>query len=658
MLNIIKPDVDGPTRYDPAEASLAEAADQLSGADAMAAAAALVSAVGRGGGDKLSAFGTERYELGGYSSYGGSLDYRQTDQARSFQPASLIPEDFEVREPSMQDAPETHLAVHRATGSMRRLVTIRKPGGSEQQERLRDAVRRVQVLQHDGIARVHGVYEDFRSTTMVVENCSGGTVYDRILQKQYFAEQETAVLTRHVLQSLEYMHSSGLAHGHLTPDSFRFHTDAAHASLKLVDFGLELKVQLWDALQAVETVGADRERRRAACLHFFEACRIVFSAPEIVKPMLSRRKAQLGENNGGTSEQCSRSGLDGDLLSEAIDAHLERTEELDPRQLPAADVWSVGAITFLLLCGYPPFFAPCRFAILSRIEKTDYAFDPPFWSKISEEAKDFVQGLLRADPADRMTVSDALRHPWIQSLADTSPSGSMLSSFALNLRRFYRTSLIESFAANSLASKLTYAELYELHVRCQEADSQRSGFFTASDLRQVLVRLGHADIAEAVAMCFSRSLRHPGESYIDYAALVDSVRARRERLLETELWTAFCSFADADSQGSAPNGSRAVVGAKVHGRLPLHRLQAYLHVPCVRQALVRDGLEDVSPVTAALQSQVRLTVEEALIGTMGGAPGSPEVDFIEIASEVVRQLPPMAPTPIASQGAALPPSRG
>merc|ERR1740130_1276716 len=103
--------------------------------------------------------------------------------------------------------------------------------------------------------------------------------------------------------------------------------------------------------------------------------------------MLSRRKAQLGENNGGTSEQCSRSGLDGDLLLEAIDAHLERTEELDPRQLPAADVWSVGAITFLLLCGYPPFFAPCRFAILSRIEKTDYAFDPPFWSKISEEAK-------------------------------------------------------------------------------------------------------------------------------------------------------------------------------------------------------------------------------------------------------------------------------
>merc|ERR1712232_749480 len=117
--------------------------------------------------------------------------------------------------------------------------------------------------------------------------------------------------------------------------------------------------------------------------------------------------------------------------------------ELDARRLEAADAWSVGTIAFLLLCGYPAFFAPCRSAILARVRKTDFAFDPPFWSKISEDAKDFVQQCLRSSPSERLSVTEALHHPWIKTLAGSSPSGCMLSSFALNLRRFYRTSLIE-----------------------------------------------------------------------------------------------------------------------------------------------------------------------------------------------------------------------
>merc|ERR1712032_1314943 len=107
----------------------------------------------------------------------------------------------------------------------------------------------------------------------------------------------------------------------------------------------------------------------------------------------------------------------------------------------------------------------------------DYSFDPPFWSKISEEAKDFVQQCLRSDAAERMSITEALQHPWIQSLADTSPSGSMLSSFALNLRRFYRTSLIEAFAANSLAAKLNFNQMHDLFVRCRESDVGGAGFF-------------------------------------------------------------------------------------------------------------------------------------------------------------------------------------
>jgi len=551
--------------------------------------------------------------------------------SRGYEPSSLIPALFEVKDPSMQDPPNAFLVVHRTTRMVRRLLTVRKPGGLERQERLRSVVRQLQGLRCDSLARILEVFEDCRTISLVMEHCSGGTVYDRILQRQCFAEQETAVLIRHVLQSLAQLHHCGLSHGHPTPDSFRFHNETTHAALKLVDFGLELKVHMWDALETEDGACTDwkRDRCRTACLQLFETCRIVFCSPEVVRPLQARDK------KGGmpdVSKDSYRQGhLDGDLLSEVIDAHLEHAEVCDARKLEAADAWSVGAITFLLLCGYPPFFAPCRHAILSRIDKTDYSFDPPFWSKISEEAKDFVQQCLCGSPIERMSVVEALRHPWIQSLADTSPSGSMLSSFALNLRRFYRTSLIEAFAANCLAGKLNFSEMHDLLMRCREADVGGSGFFTATDLRQVLTGLGHAEIAEAIGMCFSRTLRHPGESYIDYVALVDSIRVRHECLLEEELWRHFCEFTADGVGGGGPDTCEGCA----EGRLPAARLQAFLEVPEIQQALRRDGVQDPAAVIAAMQRASQVGCEDSREHV--------DMDFLDIASELLRHLPPWPP---------------
>mmetsp|Transcript_105715 Transcript_105715/g.297315 ORF Transcript_105715/g.297315 Transcript_105715/m.297315 type:complete len:649 (-) Transcript_105715:64-2010(-) len=629
MLNVIKPEMDDPG-FEP---TAAFAAEILGG---MASAERTWSALATSG-DKgdLHAFEVAQMIAADRKMY-------------EFKSASSIPASFEVKEPSMQDPPDTYVAVHRDTGTVRRLVTVRKPSGFEQQERLRTTVRKLQAVRSHSVSRIFEVFEDSRATSLVTEHCSGGTVYDRILQRQYFAEQETAMLIRHVLQSLACLHKNGTAHGHPTPDSFRFHTETPHASLKLVDYGLELKVNLSDALHAVEGLWGSRDRRRAACLPFFETCRLVFAAPEVVQPLRSRRSTDAHEDANSDSDHINQGGtdLDGDLLAEAIDAHLEHMEKLDLQRLEAADAWSVGAIAFLLLCGYPPFFAPCRYAILGRIEKTDYAFDPPFWSKISEEAKDFVQGLLRASPSDRMPVAQALRHPWILSLADTSPSGSMLSSFALNLRRFYRTSLIEAFAANSLAAKLSFEQLCEFHERCRCTDVARSGFFTATDLRQVLVKLGHDEIAEAIGMCLSKTLRHPGESYIDYLALVDSVRARRMRILEEELWSSFCAFADAGNavRGSSGGSKPVETGfqaAALRGKLPISRLKAFLEVPQVHRSLTNDGIEDA----ALLVEAVRASALPSLVGgedSAGQGVAFVEVDFIELASEVMRLLPPMA----------------
>ncbi|XP_077458662.1 calcium/calmodulin-dependent protein kinase type 1D-like [Stigmatopora argus] len=77
------------------------------------------------------------------------------------------------------------------------------------------------------------------------------------------------------------------------------------------------------------------------------------------------------------------------------------------------DCWSIGVITYILLCGYPPFFEDNETRLFSKIMRADYAFHSPFWDDISQSAIDFVKNMMEKDPLKRFTTEQALRHPWI-----------------------------------------------------------------------------------------------------------------------------------------------------------------------------------------------------------------------------------------------------
>ena len=70
-----------------------------------------------------------------------------------------------------------------------------------------------------------------------------------------------------------------------------------------------------------------------------------------------------------------------------------------------ADVWSVGVIAYILLCGSRPFWARTESGIFRAVLKADPSFDEPPWPSLSDEAKDFVKRLLNKDPRKRMTAA-------------------------------------------------------------------------------------------------------------------------------------------------------------------------------------------------------------------------------------------------------------
>lgn len=83
------------------------------------------------------------------------------------------------------------------------------------------------------------------------------------------------------------------------------------------------------------------------------------------------------------------------------------------------DMWSMGVITYTLLCGYSPFRSENLQDLLEECTKHDVVFHERYWKDVSEDAKEFIRCLIVPNPDKRWTSEQALNHIWLSGKTAT-----------------------------------------------------------------------------------------------------------------------------------------------------------------------------------------------------------------------------------------------
>uniref|UniRef100_A0A668UHF6 Protein kinase domain-containing protein n=1 Tax=Oreochromis aureus TaxID=47969 RepID=A0A668UHF6_OREAU len=101
----------------------------------------------------------------------------------------------------------------------------------------------------------------------------------------------------------------------------------------------------------------------------------------------------------------------------------------------AVDMWALGVIAYILLSGTVPFEDDSRTRLYRSIVRGKYSFRGNPWPSVSNLAKDFILRLLVLDPATRLTAEQAVRHPWVVTMASSSSMTNLHRSISQNLRQ-------------------------------------------------------------------------------------------------------------------------------------------------------------------------------------------------------------------------------
>ncbi|KAL3620331.1 Calcium-dependent protein kinase 17 [Castilleja foliolosa] len=213
---------------------------------------------------------------------------------------------------------------------------------------------------------------------------------------------------------------------------------------------------------------------------------------------------------------------------------------------PEVDIWSVGVMLYILLCGVPPFWAESETGIFNAILRghVDFSSDP--WPSISSGAKDLVKKMLTSDPKQRLSAAQVLNHSWIKE--DGEAPDTPLDNAVLNrLKQFRAMNQFKKVALRVIAGCLSEEEIMGLKQMFKGMDTDNSGTITLEELKQGLAEQG-TKLSETEVKQLMEAADADGNGTIDYEEFITATMHMNRMDREEHLYTAFQYF-DKDNSG-------------------------------------------------------------------------------------------------------------
>ncbi|CAL1286285.1 unnamed protein product, partial [Larinioides sclopetarius] len=270
--------------------------------------------------------------------------------------------------------------VHRTTGQQFavKIVDVAKftscPGLST--EDLKREATICHVLKHPHIVELLETYSSDGMLYMVFEYMEGSDLCYEIVKRALlgfvYSEAVASHYMRQVLEAVRYCHENDIMHRDIKPQCILLATVENSAPVKLGGFGSAIKVK----------------------------------GDKSVSGEVYDYRSGIG-TNGRFYLKCDEHGRIGTSHFMGPEIVLRR-----PYGKPA-DVWSCGVLLYVLLTGTQPFLGTKEWLYESICSGHVNMTGRP-WDIISNQAKDLLNKMLALNPKDRITVEEALDHPWIK----------------------------------------------------------------------------------------------------------------------------------------------------------------------------------------------------------------------------------------------------